>query len=947
MRSEAKGRTEKMITPKPYPNMNGKLIQMLTHRTKPIISALALLAGLTLAGNVSAQINTLSNPGGETGSYASWTTYGNVTYNFGVVTATQSPPHTGTYTFWMFGNYNTGGNNVFSGFYQFVSAHAGQVFTADGWAYQKSTDNFTQGNAPNITPGSNMAFIEVTFQDINNATLARYRSATILSNFPVDAWIDLQVTNQLDPNTFATIGSVTNLVAPAGTVRAEYNVVFDLINGNQHGSTYWDDLSLLTTAPPPPYLTNMTPNVILATNSNFSFTAVAQSGTITNVQVTVHSVSGMVNGTTNNAVYGNTSTNLTITGLGTASTTVSYPLASNTTYSISVLVTDSNLGNATGTASFDTIRPVLVFEAEDFNYNSGQSIPTPTDGGTALYANLVGTEGIDEHKAPNNVTPLPTHFYRVSDAVVIQGAAEVSGQRQKFIDGIAAGNTNAIDEEVGYNSVGDWLNYTRTFPAGNYNIYARLATVGSGTALNLGKVTSDPSQQNQTVTNLGSFSFTDNNWNGYLYVPLKDSFGNIVSVPLSGQQTLRTTVVGNPNINFFMLVPAVGSQSPALVSSSPTGFHSFEPASQFTFTIGPASGSPILSSAIHLILNGTDVTSKLAISASGGNWISSIGIAPNTVYTAVINVTNTTSLASTFTINFDTFSQNNFMFEAEDFDFNGGQFIDNPVPSGDNTLSGSAASGTPATNSYFFYPAANFTNASVFGIDITTVGSADNANLYYRPFDNAGTEFCYDDLRQKFIDARTASGDATIGDFDVGWLNAGWWLNYTRTYPAGKYYVYARLAGGNPGGFSGTTLGLVTSGVGTSNQVTQTLGSFADPLAAGWQTWHWVPLLQTNGQQSIVSLSGVQTLKATSGGNLNMNYFMLVPAPPALSIAVSGSAVTISVSTVSGHSYKITYSTNLSSGVWQTLSTITGDGTTKTASDTASGAQRFYRAEVQ
>ena len=56
---------------------------------------------------------------------------------------------------------------------------------------------------------------------------------------------------------------------------------------------------------------------------------------------------------------------------------------------------------------------------------------------------------------------------------------------------------------------------------------------------------------------------------------------------------------------------------------------------------------------------------------------------------------------------FDTFSQNNLMIEGVDWDFNGGQFIDNPVPTAPNSV---------ATNSYF---AGGYfvTNASVFNID--------------------------------------------------------------------------------------------------------------------------------------------------------------------------------------------------------------------------------------
>jgi hypothetical protein len=924
---------------------SSKLMGRGIRRLIPSLAGVVLFALCVLTGTLArAQINLLTNPGAETGSFSGWTQFNNAGYNFGTPTNNGVSPHSGTYPFWMFGDYNIGGTDVYCGFYQFNSAHAGEVFTADGWAYQLSTDNFPAGDGNN-------AFIEVTFQDVGGNTLARYRSSAITTGFTSNTWVDLGVTNQYDPNTYAFIGTVTNLVAPANTVRAEYDVVFDLHNGGG-GSTYWDDLQLLAFAPPPPYITNAAPIVILATNDHLTFTAVAQSGVITNVQVTVVATGGLVNPTTTTNVYTSAGTNLTISGLNTATANVSLPLASNTIYSINILVTDSNEGNAVLTDNFDTLRPVLVWEAEDFNYNGGSFTDTTPDGGLDVTLNQVGTQNIDENKigGPTANGGGNAHFYRPTDAVSIQSAGEQP--RQKFLDGIAAGNTNAIDEEVGYNSPGDWIDFTRTFPSNTYNVYARLATVGSGTMLSFAHV-SDPTAGSQTVTNLGTFSFSDNGWNTYHYVPLKDNFGNLVPVPLNGVQTLRSTVVGNPNINFFMIVPAVGSQNPALLSSYPTGLHPFEPTNHLTFTIGPASGSPIPGGSIHMSLNGYDVTSLMTLTSGASNtWTGSIPVASNAAYTAVIRATNSTSLSSTFTINFDTFTQNNFMWEAEDFDFNGGSYIDNPVPTGDDMLTGTGnsavATGSPAANSYFYYPAGNPANQSIYGVDFTTQGSADNSDHYYRPFDDCGTELNFDYLRQKFIDAQNSTGDTNIGDFDIGWWNTGWWLNYTRTYPTGQFYVYGRLAGGS-GPFSGTTLSMVTGGQGSTNQTTQLLGSFADPNASGWQTWHWVPMLDSNNHQAVVTLGGVATLRATSGANLNANYFMLVPAAStvSLSISMSGSNPALSFPTQAGFSYTVLYKNSLADAAWKALTIVAGDGTTKVVPDATGGAQRFYKLMVQ
>ena len=102
----------------------------------------------------------------------------------------------------------------------------------------------------------------------------------------------------------------------------------------------------------------------------------------------------------------------------------------------------------------------------------------------------------------------------------------------------------------------------------------------------------------------------------------------------------------------------------------------------FSFTVGPADGPAISTNGISLVLNGVTITSGLNFTQVGGNWVVTYAIQSNAVYTAVINVTNASgdTLSTPYTVNFDTFSQNNFIIEAEDFDFNGGPFIDNPVP---------------------------------------------------------------------------------------------------------------------------------------------------------------------------------------------------------------------------------------------------------------------------
>jgi len=113
-------------------------------------------------------------------------------------------------------------------------------------------------------------------------------------------------------------------------------------------------------------------------------------------------------------------------------------------------------------------------------------------------------------------------------------------------------------------------------------------------------------------------------------------------------------------------------------------------------------------------------------------------------------------------------------------------------------------------------------------------------------------------------------------------------------------------------------------------------------------------LLATNGQKAVVSLGGVETLQAnnTTTADVNANFYMFVPAvvaPQAVHLSVSrtGSTISIQFPTQSGFSYTVLYSGSLHPANWLTLTTISGDGTVKTATDTMGSSPRFYRVSFQ
>jgi len=725
---------------------------------------------------------------------------------------------------------------------------------------------------------------------------------------------------------------------------------------------------------PPPTVSALSPNgVILCTNTTLECTATSSSNTITITNVQMILTTSTLGGTPTKVT--NTLSSPAVTGLGTPTASVNYPLTSNLIYTVVVVATDSN-GNSTASAAanFDTLAPTLVIEAEDFNFGGGSFMDTPPDGGLSLYAGYIGEQTIDEQKASSAGT---TDYYRgYGDPIITQDANPNNGKEQKYVTAAAEGDTNVLDvpQEVGYNSVGDWLDYTRTFgsditnsaPAGTYSIWGRLCTDGSGPALNFYQVTNGQGTASQAVSQIGSFSFTDNNWNTYEYVPMLDQFGNLVAVTLSGEETLRGQVTGNPNIDFYMLIPAVPRLTPSLLFAYPDGVHPFEATNNFTFTVGPANGSNIVSTGIDVVLNGVDITSnpRFTLTAAGSAWTGNFPVASNAVYSAVISVTNVAGSNTTISINFDTFDVNNYQWEAVDYDFStnngagawiGGLFIDNPVPTCDTTA---PQTGHLETNSYYAYPT-GFTPAvdtlaqmgavAQQGVDIYFPNDGQSSTSEYYRADGVGSQPAADYLRPKFRAEQTVLGDTAIGTFNIGYYGLGYWLNYTRHYPTNNYYVWGRLAGGG-GAFSGTTVSLVTSGVGATNQTTQVLGTFSDPNAAGWQAWHWIPLLDANGNMVNVSLGGLATLRVTSGNNVNSEFFMLAPAPPQFTVTPSlvAGQLNLSFPTQSGHTYTVVYKSSLAAPTWTPVgSPISGNGSAQAVLQTLTGTQGYYTVTVQ
>ena len=583
---------------------------------------------------------------------------------------------------------------------------------------------------------------------------------------------------------------------------------------------------------------------------------------ITNVSVVLNGVDVssqlqyVTNGTTG------TSTNLSVTYNG---------LQTNIDYAVVITVADANGTGNTYSGTFDTFDPAnFVWEAEEFDFNSGQYIDNPdyTSYGTnSSYFGQDSVDSVDTVKGAGTGANISDYRAGAADTTRTQTPASTDVPRQRFLD-LATNDVNVVDHVVGNWSSAEWQNYTKTFPAGNYNVYGRISS-SSSSRLRLAHITSGWGTTSQTLTNLGTFTVTGSSVLGYKWVPLNNSIGIPVAVNLSGTNTVRVTSGGGANANFYMLVP-VNTNLPTISDAYPNGEVLFQHTNKLVFTAS-STVTTISTGNITMTLNGTNVTSSLVFSGGPSTWnVSYTGLLLNQAYSAVINVTDANGKAVQAAFTFDTWNPV-FQVEAEDFDFSSGQYIDNPVPTTG-----------PAGNSYFGQVGTMLIDESNNGGTGTPAGQ-NPAN--YRNADVIATTPITDSARQQFLTANAS-------DYNVGFLGPYFWQNYTKTWPTGTFNVYGRIASG---AVSPATQHMgfdkITRGWGTVNQFIEHIGTFNIPSSGGWSSYLYVPLLDQFGNYANVTLGGTNTFRATfarsfgvsyggdaANGAVNINFYMLVAA---------------------------------------------------------------------
>src|SRR6266566_968532 len=867
-------------------------------------TVLVLAAGSARAGNL------LVNPGFEADSGhvvpVGWTRFAPPNaqpYGNYYVENRAGFAHSGNYYWKEWGaSYLPAPTNNVAGIYQDFSSAPGSTYQASGWFYTWSGDAGGMG-------GDCLVWVEVSFLGASSNVLALYKTDNFATSVGTDAWFQYQVINACDVSspvpsgdpyftTYAVTGSVSQLVAPVGTTVVRYRYAYSQ-SASEGGSSYFDDAVLdQVSGPIPPVINNLSPlNMIFVNPSDgLTFNASSPSGfTINNSGI--HLVLNGVD-VSGSLVIGGSTSNKTVAYHG---------LQSNLTYNASITVTDSFNFTASASTYFETtwvgIPPVVyLWEAEDFDYTNGMYLNHPdlcsASGDPNCYFGKVGVDGVDEHSLPGS----GDHLYRPDDLI----GTGVSGDFLRK-DLVAAGR---IDYEINPFIGGAWVNYTRDWSNGTYWVIARLATdIGLSDTLTLSTVNS-----NATTTDLGTFFIASGRgWTAFDNIYLRDTNGHLAIVTLNGKATLRVTSGVNVDLlpNFFALV-AGQVDLPQVDNVYPTGTRPFEYTNAFSFNVTSA-GATFPANGIRLSLDGGDVSSSLVISGSASTKsVVYPALQPNAIHTAIITVTNSLGHGISVTNQFDTFSQDNYMVEAEDFDYDGGQYFSPWRPDAYN------------------------------GFGATT-------NIDFQHVTEGGEQFPYrtdgipESLVQNYtVEARQRFAIVGENDYQLDWFGASDWANYTRAYPAGNFFVYARSAGSGP--FS-MYLDQVVSGGGTTNQVTRRLGTWG-AVGQNNHTYAWVPLTDSGLTTPVaVNLGGVSTLRiTTTTGLCYPNYFMLVPSSGiTLTAARSGGNIVLSFPTLPGLTYRVLWRDDLTSGTWNLLTSVPGDGTVKSTSDPATGPKRFYK----
>lgn len=490
-------------------------------------------------------------------------------------------------------------------------------------------------------------------------------------------------------------------------------------------------------------------------------------------------------------------------------------------------------------------------EAEHFD-NNGAAVAgiAGKDYSGAEYDGLGAVHDVDYHE--NGNTP-DSDLYRQGESPNAPMDSQTAAAPD--LDTARPGFEVTTNYKIGWTEAGEWLNYTRTIPAGLYTAYS--ANSRDSTTLDLGGtlglVTAGAGTANQTVKTLGEFHGSGSTgWGNNVLVPLANpTTGDAYVFKLpGGKVTLRYTK-REGDFDWFTLSPVSGI--PPKVVSAPGALDTSKRTVQWVIENFSTS---VQVSSIKIEIHGADASSlvDIAATADGATITAKAPGLPPGIHSYKITYSDgskTYEYASTMNIG-PLPAAGVFLIEAEDFNFDGGK-------------TKSEASAMP-------YKGGAYDGLSaVVNVDY---GSNDgNDSDVYRKSENPNKNI-NDNLGGRLGKDR---GEWEVtSNYKLGWVDTADWGNYTRKFPEANYEVWAALSFDGRGADQlRGTLGLVDNPASTSQVVTP-VGMFKAPGSGGWGANNLVLMTDEAGAKKVVAMGGDQTVRFTMDSG-DFDYLLFVP----------------------------------------------------------------------
>jgi hypothetical protein len=180
----------------------------------------------------------------------------------------------------------------------------------------------------------------------------------------------------------------------------------------------------------------------------------------------------------------------------------------------------------------------FFIEAEDFNYDGGLAKPEasvmPYPGGA--YDGLSAVPGVDYDASSEPLSDgvPPADNYRKGESPNVPHNNSAGDRQRGSIE-------MTVNYRIGW-AGNFWLNYTRTFPEGHYQVFAACSNPDGNIGAHLWKVLSDPSQPDQELEDIGVCSGPKTSgWGSNQLAPLLDAEGSTHVIRLAGPTTIRVT----------------------------------------------------------------------------------------------------------------------------------------------------------------------------------------------------------------------------------------------------------------------------------------------------------------------------------------------------------------------------------------------------------------------